>query len=54
MERKIEEAISLLRDNGYFVRKIPERLCSTAEGCCETGCGECLDCSCFACMIGNE
>lgn len=54
MEEKIKEAVSLLRANGYFVRKIPEKLCSTAEECCETGHGECLDCSCFACMIGNE
>lgn len=53
-ENAVEDAISLLRKNDYFVRKIPKNLCETAKGCSETGCGECLDCSCFACMIGNE
>lgn len=53
-ENAVEDAISLLRKNDYFVRKIPKNLCDTAKGCSETGCGECLDCSCFACMIGNE
>lgn len=53
-ENAVEDAILLLRKNDYFVRKIPKNLCETAKGCSETGCGECLDCSCFACMIGNE
>ena len=53
-ENAVENAISLLRKNDYFVRKIPKNLCETAKECSETGCGECLDCSCFACMIGNE
>lgn len=53
-ENAVEDAISLLRKNDYFVRKIPKNLCGTAKECSETGCGECLDCSCFACMIGNE
>lgn len=53
-ENAVEDAISLLRKNDYFVRKIPKNLCETAKGCSEIGCGECLDCSCFACMIGNE
>lgn len=53
-ENAVEDAISLLRKNDYFVRKIPKNLCETAKECSETGCGECLDCSCFACMIGNE
>ena len=53
-ENAVEDAISLLRKNNYFVRKIPKNLCETAKECSETGCGECLDCSCFACMIGNE
>ena len=52
-ENAVEDAISLLRKNDYFVRKIPKNLCETAKECSETGCGECLDCSCFACMIGN-
>lgn len=53
-ENAVEDAISLLRKNDYFVRKIPKNLCETAKECSETGCGECLDCSCFSCMIGNE
>lgn len=53
-ENAVEDAISLLRKNDYFVRKIPKNLCETAKECSETGCGECLGCSCFACMIGNE
>lgn len=53
-ENAVEDAISLLRKNDYFVRKIPKNLCGTAKECSETGYGECLDCSCFACMIGNE
>ena len=53
-ENAVEDAILLLRKNDYFVRKIPKNLCETAKECSETGCGECLDCSCFACMIGNE
>lgn len=53
-ENAVEDAISFLRKNDYFVRKIPKNLCETAKECSETGCGECLDCSCFACMIGNE
>ncbi|MCI5918166.1 MAG: hypothetical protein MRZ75_02395 [Roseburia sp.] len=54
MEEKIKEAIELLRSNDYFITKIPKNLCETAEECCETGTGECMDCSCFVCIIGND
>lgn len=53
-ENTVKDAISFLRKKDYFVKKIPKNLCETAKECSETGCGECLDCSCFACMIGNE
>ena len=54
MEDEISKAIILLRKNGYFVSKIPDDLCKTAEECSETGRGECTDCSCFKCIIGND
>lgn len=54
MEEKINEAIKLLRKNGYFVKKIPEDIGEEAEECCSTGCGDCINCDCFVCMIGNE
>ncbi len=47
-------AIELLRSNGYFVIKRPKKICKIAERCSEFGCGECLDCNCFVCLIGNE
>lgn len=50
----ILSAIKLLRSNDYFVIKIPKKICKTAERCNEFGCGECLDCNCFVCLIGNE
>lgn len=54
METKIKEAIKFLRDNGYYVTKIPEKLCEVAEECSETGYGKCMECSCFVCLIGND
>jgi hypothetical protein len=54
MKDNIEDAVKLLRDNGYFVTKIPEKLCHTANECCETGHGDCMECSCYVCIIGNE
>lgn len=51
---EIDHAYRVLTESGYFVRKIPETLCDTAEECCNTGCGECICCSCFVCIIGNE
>ena len=50
----ILSAIKLLRLNDYFVIKMPKKICKTAERCSEFGCGECLDCNCFVCLIGNE
>lgn len=54
METKIKEAIDLLKDNGYYITKIPEKLCNVAEECSETGHGDCMDCSCFVCLTGND
>lgn len=56
MEDKIQEAIDLLRNNGYFVTKIPDDddLCGEAEFCCRTGYGECLRCNCYVCLLGNK
>lgn len=54
METKIKEAIEFLRDNGYYVTKIPEKLCEVAEECSETGHGGCMECGCFVCLIGND
>lgn len=52
MEEKIIEAIKLLKENGYFVRKIPKDIGKTAEECCHSSCGDCMECKCFACMLG--
>nr|DAE28760.1 MAG TPA: hypothetical protein [virus sp. ctmTa7] len=52
--KNILEAIDLLKSNGYFVIKKPKKICKTAERCSEFGCGECLDCNCFVCLLGNE
>lgn len=54
METKIKEAIELLKDNGYYITKISEKLCNVAEECSETGHGDCMECSCFVCLIGND
>lgn len=54
MEQKIKDAITLLKENGYFVTKMPEKLNNTAKTCCETDCGDCMECNCFVCMLGNE
>ena len=56
MENNIKEVIKLLENNGYFVAKVPEDkdLCSNARECMETGHGECMDCSCFACLCGGD
>ena len=54
MEEEINKAIKLLRQNGYFVKKIPEKLDKVSKECCDSGYGECVDCNCFACLIGNE
>ena len=52
--KNILEAVCLLKSNGYFVIKKPKKICETAERCNEFGCGECLDCNCFVCLLGNE
>lgn len=44
MEEEIKKAITLLKNNGYFVTKIPKNLCDNAKECSETGHGECTDC----------
>ena len=54
MKDNMKNAIKLLKDNGYFVTKIPEKICHTANECCETGHGDCMNCSCYVCIIGNE
>lgn len=54
MDGNIDEAIRLLRQNGYFVKKIPAKLDKVSKECCDSGYGECVDCNCFACLIGNE
>ena len=54
MEEEIKKAIDLLCKNGYYVKKIPGHLCETAEKCCKEGIGDCMNCSCFLCLLGNE
>lgn len=49
----IEEAINFLRDNGYYVTK-DVKMCDVAEECCETGRGDCIECSQFVCLCGNN
>lgn len=52
-ELKIEVAIKILKDNGYFVRRMP-KMDEIAEECCESGHGDCMFCNMSVCMIGNE
>ena len=33
MEEEIKKAITLLKNNGYFVTKIPKNLCDNAKEC---------------------
>lgn len=54
MGEEIKNAIDLLSKNGYYVKKIPAHLCEIAEECCKEGIGDCADCSCFVCLLGNE
>ena len=50
---ELEQMARTLRKNDYFVTKIPEDIGEVAEGCCGTGRGDCTECDCFACLIGN-
>ena len=54
MEEEIKKAIELLRKNDYIVRKYTEEMDKDAEGCLESGCGDCMYCSCFICAAGIE
>lgn len=51
---KIKESIILLRQNGYYVRKIPKNIGEVAKECCETGKGDCLECECCVCLMNMD
>lgn len=52
MDDKIKEAIKLLRENGYIVRKLSKTQQEDADEC-ETldGDKECFGCSCSVCIM---
>ena len=54
MEEEIKKAIELLRKNDYVVTKINDQMNKDADGCAESGCGDCMYCSCFICAAGIE
>lgn len=54
MEDKIKEAIKLLQENDYIVRKFTDEMDRDADSCAENGCGDCMCCSCFICAAGIE
>lgn len=54
MTKEISEAISLLQNEGYIVKKFTTNMDEDADHCAETGCGDCMNCSCFVCAAGLE
>ena len=55
MESNIKEAIGLLKNNGYFVRKITEQMKNDYKECANNNYnGDCCGCSCNICIITNE
>ena len=54
LEERIKEAIELLRENGYIVNKLTEKMMDEADKCAECGYGDCMTCSCFICAAGIE
>lgn len=54
MDKKIKEAIELLRKNDYVVVKFDNDMHEDADRCLQTGYGDCTCCSCFICACGNE
>jgi hypothetical protein len=58
-QKIIEEAISLLRKNGYFVTKITEAMESKMNECAkkyeenESEVDDCLGCICSICILNN-
>ena len=49
---KIKEAIRLLRDNGYVVKKLSKTQKQDADECESCGFnGDCSSCSCSICII---
>lgn len=52
MENNIQEAIKLLRENGYIVKKITTDMKKDADKCEENGYeGDCMGCSCSICLV---
>lgn len=52
MDDKIKQAIELLHNNGYVVKKFTKAMERDADKCCESGGdGDCLGCSCSVCIV---
>lgn len=52
MDEKIKEAIQLLRDNGYIVKKLTPLMIEDSDECeASDGSKDCLGCSCSLCII---
>jgi hypothetical protein len=52
MELNINNAITLLRHNGYIVKKITPLMNKDADECEELGFSkECINCSCNMCIM---
>lgn len=51
---KINDAIRLLRNSGYVVRKYTQRMDNDADKCDGGDEMSCIDCACFVCMAGMD
>lgn len=52
MENQINEAIKLLRENGYIVKKFTDRMQKGSAKCEKLdGDGDCLSCPCSICIV---
>lgn len=52
MERHIKDAIQLLRENGYIVKKLTDSMKKDSDECQLSVCEkDCLGCSCSVCIV---
>lgn len=51
-KEKISDAIKLLRENGYVVKKLTKAMKEDADECERCGFeGECISCACSVCIV---
>lgn len=52
MEQNIKDAIALLKENGYIIKKLTKAMKRDADECETSNCEkECLGCACNVCII---